>query len=97
MHAFSLFHTIPLGRVLSAANLVDSKLRLFIFGHVPIMTKLRTILAPAMGTSHEAVMAPAVADSSKLGYAKLYRLMLDHVSLHHFEICMQQNTVIDNV
>ena len=64
----------------SAANLVDTKLRLFIFGHVPMLVKLRTIFAPAMGTSQEAVMAPAVADSSKLGYAKLYCLMLDHVS-----------------
>ena len=43
--------------------------------------KLRTVFAPAMGTSQEAVMAPAVADSSKMGYAKLYRLMLDHVCL----------------
>lgn len=41
--------------------------------------KLRTVLAPAMGTNREAVMAPAVADASKLGYAKLYRLILDHV------------------
>lgn len=60
------------------ANLVDSKLRLFIFGHVPMFVKLRTVLAPALGTTQEAVMAPAVADSSKLGYAKLYRLILDH-------------------
>lgn len=65
--------------LLSAANLVDSKLRLFIFGHAPMLVKLRTIFAPAMGTSQEAVMAPALADPSKLGYAKLYRLMLDHV------------------
>ena len=67
--------------LVSAANLVDSKLRLFIFGCVPMAVKLKTMFAPAMGTSQEAVMAPAVADSSKLGYAKLYRLMLDYVSL----------------
>ncbi|KAL3162113.1 hypothetical protein ABBQ32_009826 [Trebouxia sp. C0010 RCD-2024] len=60
------------------ASLVDSKLRLFIFGHVPMVVKLRTVLAPAMGTSQEAVMAPAIADGSKLGYGKLYRLILDH-------------------
>ena len=45
-----------------------------------MFVKLKTIFAPVLGTSQEAVMAPAVADSSKLGYAKLYRLMLDHVS-----------------
>ena len=60
------------------------------------MVKLRTIFAPAMGTSPEAVTAPAVADSSKLGYAKLYRLMLDHVSCPHFHVCMQ-HTGLDNV
>lgn len=47
-----------------------------------MFVKLRTVLAPALGTTQEAVMAPAVADSSKLGYAKLYRLILDHVSCH---------------
>ncbi|KAL3147399.1 hypothetical protein ABBQ38_014465 [Trebouxia sp. C0009 RCD-2024] len=66
------------------ASLVDSKLRLFIFGHVPMAVKLRTVLAPAMGTNREAVMAPAVADASKLGYAKLYRLILDHVVLSDY-------------
>lgn len=44
-----------------------------------MVVKLRTVLAPAMGTSQEAVMAPAIADGSKLGYGKLYRLILDHV------------------
>ena len=46
---------------------------------MPMHVKLKTIFAPAMGDSQEAVMTPAVADPSKLGYAKLYRLMLDHV------------------
>ena len=55
-------------------------MRMFIFYEVPWRTKLKTIMAPLMGTTTEAVMAPAVADCSKLGYQKLYRLLLDHVS-----------------
>ena len=55
-------------------------MRMLIFYEVPLRVKLRTIVAPILGTTREAVMAPAVADSSKLGYTKLYRLLLDHVS-----------------
>jgi len=61
---------------------VAAKLRMYIFCEVPLRTKFRTMMAPVMGTSMEAVMAPAVADSTKLGYTKLYRLLLDHVSRH---------------
>lgn len=63
-----------------AADLVAARMRMFIFYEVPWRTKVNTILAPLMGSSTEAVMAPAVADCSKLGYQKLYRLLLDHVS-----------------
>ena len=63
-----------------AADLVAARMRMFIFYEVPWRTKVKTILAPLMGSSTEAVMAPAVADCSKLGYQKLYRLLLDHVS-----------------
>ena len=67
-----------------------------------MLVKLKTIFAPALGTSQEAVMAPAVADSSKLGYAKLYRLMLDrvsspsvwcvHAARHGFKACVEPCT-----
>ena len=53
---------------------------MYIFFGVPWRTKLKTLIAPFMGTTPEAIMAPAVADSTKLGYQKLYRLLLDHVS-----------------
>lgn len=60
------------------ADLVAARMRMLIFYEVPLRVKLRTIVAPILGTTREAVMAPAVADSSKLGYTKLYRLLLDH-------------------
>lgn len=63
-----------------AADLVASKMRLYIFYEVPWHTKMRCIMAPVMGTTTEKVMAPAVADATKLGYEKLYRLLLEHVS-----------------
>jgi len=55
-------------------------MRLYIFYEVPWHTKMRCIMAPVMGTTTEKVMAPAVADATKLGYEKLYRLLLEHVS-----------------
>ena len=55
-------------------------MRLYIFYEVPWQTKVRCIMAPVMGTTTEKVMAPAVADATKLGYEKLYRLLLEHVS-----------------
>ena len=64
----------------AAADLVPAKVKLYIFYGMPKKTKLKTILAPLCGQSPEQVMAPAVADSHKLGYDKLYRLLLDHVS-----------------
>lgn len=63
-----------------AADLVPAKVKLYIFYGMPKKTKLKTIFAPLCGQSPEQVMAPAVADSHKLGYDKLYRLLLDHVS-----------------
>lgn len=60
------------------ADLVASKMRLYIFYEVPWHTKMRCIMAPVMGTTTEEVMAPAVADATKLGYEKLYRLLLEH-------------------
>ena len=53
---------------------------MYIFYGMPKKTKLKTICAPCFGKSPEAVMAPAVADAHKLGYGKLYKLLLDHVS-----------------
>ena len=64
----------------SAADLVPTKVKAYIFYRMPRKTKLKTIFAPLWGISPEAVMAPAVADEAQLGYAKLYRLLLDHVS-----------------
>ena len=64
----------------AAADLVPAKVKLYIFYSMPKQVKLKTILAPLCGKSPEQVMAPAVADSHKLGYDKLYRLLLDHVS-----------------
>ncbi|KAL3144317.1 hypothetical protein ABBQ32_004079 [Trebouxia sp. C0010 RCD-2024] len=60
------------------ADLVPAKVKMFIFYGMPKKTKLKTIFAPLCGQSPEQVMAPAVADSHKLGYDKLYRLLLDH-------------------
>ena len=65
----------------AAADLVPAKVKLYIFYGMPKKTKLKTIFAPLCGQSPEQVMAPAVADSHKLGYDKLYRLLLDHVSI----------------
>lgn len=64
----------------AAADLVPAKVKMYIFYGMPKKTKLKTIFAPLCGQSPEQVMAPAVADSHKLGYDKLYRLLLDHVS-----------------
>lgn len=66
--------------VCAAADLVPAKVKMYIFYGMPKKTKLKTIFAPLCGKSPEAVMAPAVADAHKLGYDKLYRLLLDHVS-----------------
>ncbi len=55
-------------------------MRLYIFYEVPRHTKMRCIMAPVTGTTTEKVMAPAVAAATKLGYEKLYRLLLEHVS-----------------
>ncbi len=66
----------------AAADLVPAKVKMYIFYGMPKKTKFKTIFAPLCGKSPEQVMAPAVADSHKLGYDKLYRLLLDHVSLH---------------
>eukprot|EP00891_Asterochloris_glomerata_P005681 jgi/Astpho2/5681/Aster-02921 len=60
------------------ADLVPTKVKAYIFYRMPRKTKLKTIFAPLWGISPEAVMAPAVADEAQLGYAKLYRLLLDH-------------------
>lgn len=65
---------------LPVADLVPTKVKAYIFYRMPRKTKLKTIFAPLWGISPEAVMAPAVADEAQLGYAKLYRLLLDHVS-----------------
>lgn len=67
-HETSVFH----------ADLVPAKVKMYIFYGMPKKTKLKTIFAPLCGKSPEAVMAPAVADAHKLGYDKLYRLLLDH-------------------
>ncbi|KAL0022318.1 hypothetical protein WJX79_009973 [Trebouxia sp. C0005] len=67
-HDVSVFH----------ADLVASKMRFYIFYEVPWHIKMRCIMAPVMGTTTEKVMAPAVADATKLGYEKLYRLLLEH-------------------
>ena len=65
----------------AAADLVPAKVKMYIFYGMPKKTKLKTIFAPLCGSSPEKVMAPAVADNHKLGYDKLYRLLLDHVSI----------------
>ncbi len=64
----------------AAADLVPAKVKMHIFYGMPKKTKLKTIFAPLCGKSPEQVMAPAVADAHKLGYDKLYRLLLDYVS-----------------
>jgi hypothetical protein len=46
-------------------------LKLHIFKSVPWRVKLRTVLAPLMGSTAEKVMAPAVADDALMGYTKL--------------------------
>ena len=74
----TILHTLAM--ICAAADLVASKMRLYIFYEVPWHTKMRCIMAPVMGTTTEEVMAPAVADATKLGYEKLYRLLLEHVS-----------------
>lgn len=53
---------------------------MYIFYGMPKKIKLKTICAPCFGKTPEQVMAPAVADAHKLGYGKLYKLLLDHVS-----------------
>ena len=71
-----------------AADLVATKMHLYIFyevpwdfiENVPWHTKIKCIMAPVMGIMPEKVKAPAVADATKLGYKKLYRLLLEHVS-----------------
>ncbi|DBA66099.1 hypothetical protein WJX79_008454 [Trebouxia sp. C0005] len=60
------------------ADLVPAKVKMHIFYGMPKKTKLKTIFAPLCGKSPEQVMAPAVADAHKLGYDKLYRLLLDY-------------------
>ncbi|DBA90427.1 hypothetical protein WJX77_002141 [Trebouxia sp. C0004] len=67
-HESSVFH----------ADLVPAKVKMHIFYGMPKKTKLKTIFAPLCGKSPEQVMAPAVADAHKLGYDKLYRLLLDY-------------------
>ncbi len=67
-------------RPAAAADLVPAKVKMHIFYGMPKKTKLKTIFAPLCGKSPEQVMAPAVADAHKLGYDKLYRLLLDYVS-----------------
>ena len=54
-----------------AADLVAMNLKLHIFKSVPWRVKLRTVLAPLMGSTAEKVMAPTVADDALMGYTKL--------------------------
>ena len=63
-----------------AADLVPNKVKAYIFMGMPRKIKLMTVCAPLMGKSPESIMAPAVADAQSMGYSKLYRLLLDHVS-----------------
>ena len=56
-------------------------MKLQIFVDMPWRIRLKTCLAPLAGKSPQEVMTPAVADPTYLGYAKLYRMMLDLVSV----------------
>jgi hypothetical protein len=58
-------------------DLLPSRVKLQIFVDMPWRIRLRTIAAPLAGKSPQEVMTPAVADPSKLGYLKLYKMMLD--------------------
>ena len=53
---------------------------------MPKLTQVKSILPPLCGKTPEQIMAPAVADSHKLGYDKLYKLLLDHVGQHECNI-----------
>jgi hypothetical protein len=58
-------------------DLLPSRLKLQIFVDMPWRIRLATIAAPFKGKSPQQVMTPAVADPAKLGYLKLYKMMLD--------------------
>ncbi len=60
-------------------DMLPSRVKLQIFVDMPWRIRLRTIAAPLTGRSPQEVMTPAVADPSKLGYLKLYKMMLDMV------------------
>ncbi len=60
-------------------DLLPPRMKLQIFVDMPWRIRLKTCLAPLAGKSPQEVMTPAVADPTYLGYAKLYRMMLDLV------------------
>lgn len=65
--------------LLRAVDLLPPRMKLQIFVDMPWRIRLKTCLAPLAGKSPQEVMTPAVADPTYLGYAKLYRMMLDLV------------------
>ena len=70
-------------------------MKMHIFYGMPKKTKLKTIFAPLCGKSPEQVMAPAVADAHKLGYDKLYRLLLDYVGFLQISgICIEADPML---
>lgn len=66
-HSLQVFHV----------DLLPSRVKFQIFVDMPWRIRLATIAAPLKGKSPQQVMTPAVADPSKLGYLKLYKMMLD--------------------
>ena len=62
-------------------DLLPPRMKLQIFVDMPWRIRLKTCLAPLAGKSPQEVMTPAVADPTYLGYAKLYRMMLDLVCI----------------
>lgn len=69
-----------------AADLLPTKVELHIFLGMPKLTQVKSIFAPLRGKTPEQIMAPAFADSHKMGYDKLYKLLLDHVGQREYNI-----------
>lgn len=63
-------------------ELLPPRTKLVIFWRVPLRAKLKTLGAVFCCRSPESVMAPVVADPKVLGYAELYKLMLDQVRMY---------------
>ena len=67
-----------------SVDLLPPRMKLQIFVDMPWRVRLKTCVAPLTGKSPQQVMTPAVADPTYLGYARLYRMMLDLVSTQKY-------------